>query len=387
MSALTRRAGADKQRYLVAFDDPEVTSFARVRSRPFLHRLTRWLMVIFLLVAVGLAFAPWQQTAFGEGQVIALSPSERQQRIDAPVEGWLEEWFVQEGSRVQQGDSIVRIVDNDPQLMKRLESEREAVESRLKAATVALDTAQRNVRRQWTLYQEGLSARKQYEEAQLKEADRLKELNSAKADLVKVQVKVAQQGLRLVRAPAAGIILRRAAGQGSVYVKPGQSLAVLVPETKSRVVELWMDGNDLPLVSKGREVRLQFEGWPALQFSGWPSVAVGTFGGEISLIDAADAGKPGKFRVLVVPHPGEQWPEGPLLRQGVRAHGWAILNRVRLGYEVWRRFNDFPPALPGPPPKESLRPDGAYEGAGAKDNSGKDGQEEKDAKHDDATKQ
>lgn len=361
----------ETQEYLVPFSDDRVKSFSRVRSRRFVHRLTRWMVAIFVLLAAAVALAPWQQTAFGDGQVIALSPSERQQRVDAPVEGWLEEWFVQEGSRVQQGDPIVRIVDNDPELMKRLGLEKEAVGSRLNVSEVALETAQRNVRRQWALYQQGLSSRKQYEEAQLKEAEQLKELNSDRAELLKVQVRVARQGLRLVRAPSSGVILRRAAGQGSVSVKAGQSLAILVPETKSRVVELWMDGNDLPLVSKGREVRLQFEGWPALQFSGWPSVAVGTFGGEISLIDAAGAGRPGKFRILVVPHPGEKWPEGPLLRQGVRAHGWVILNRVKLGYELWRRFNDFPPSLPEAPAKESLMMGGAHEGSGPKGDSAK----------------
>lgn len=37
------------------------------------------------------------------------------------------------------------------------------------------------------------------------------------------------------------------------------------------------------------------------------------------------------------------------LRQGVRALGWIQLGRVRLGYELWRLFNGFPPALPSEP--------------------------------------
>jgi len=95
-------------------------------------------------------------------------------------------------------------------------------------------------------------------------------------------------------------------------------------------------------------VRLQFEGWPAVQFVGWPSVAVGTFPGRIILVDAADNGK-GQFRVLVEPDPqaGEAgaWPSARYLRQGVRANGWVLLNRVRLGYELWRQFNGFPPTI------------------------------------------
>jgi hypothetical protein len=33
----------------------------------------------------------------------------------------------------------------------------------------------------------------------------------------------------------------------------------------------------------------------------------------------------------------------------VRANGWVLLDSVRLGYELWRRFNGFPPTVqPGP---------------------------------------
>jgi len=118
-----------------------------------------------------------------------------------------------------------------------------------------------------------------------------------------------------------------------------------VPDTRERAVELWVDGNDAPLVTHGRKVRLQFEGYPAVQFSGWPEVAVGTFGGVVSLLDATDNGE-GKFRMLVLPDDEDQpWPDQRFLRQGVRANGWVLLNQVRLGYEFWRIFNGFPPLM------------------------------------------
>ncbi|NOK11207.1 efflux RND transporter periplasmic adaptor subunit, partial [Corallococcus exercitus] len=335
--------------YRVSLQDGRIGSFARVRPVASARRLAGGMVVAGVLLAFGLAFIPWQQSAFGEGQVVAYSPDERQQRVDAPLDGWLDAWFVQEGSHVAKGDPIARIVDNDPELLQRLRSEQEAAQARLAAAERALDTALRNVRRQWQLFNEGLSSRKQYEEAQLKEADVMKELTSARAELARVDTRLARQGRQLVTAPRAGVILRRNAGDSAMYVKTGEPLAVLVPETRSRAVELWMDGNDLPLVMRERQVRLQFEGWPALQASGWPSVAVGTFGGEVSVIDAAGGGQPGRFRILVTPRPDEPWPPGHLLRQGVRAHGWVLLEQVPLAYELWRRFNAFPPALSKPP--------------------------------------
>ncbi len=131
-------------------------------------------------------------------------------------------------------------------------------------------------------------------------------------------------------------------------VKAGETLAVLVPQTDDRAVELWVDGLDAPLIIKGRHVRLQFEGWPAVQFTGWPSVAVGTFGGLVAVVDAA-ADARGRSRVLVVPDPADEpWPQGRYLRQGNRANGWVFLSRVRLAFEVWRQINGFPPTVPMP---------------------------------------
>ena len=95
---------------------------------------------------------------------------------------------------------------------------------------------------------------------------------------------------------------------------------------------------------------MQFEGYPAIQWVGWPSAAVGTFGGLVEFVDQSDDGK-GNFRILVRRDPLEEqinpWPRGHALRQGLRANGWVLLNRVTLGWELWRRLNGFPPVVAG----------------------------------------
>jgi hypothetical protein len=159
-------------------------------------------------------------------------------------------------------------------------------------------------------------------------------------------------------------------GQGGQYVKEGEDLCTIVPDSTDRVVELSLDGLDAPLVLAYAErtgrmphVRLQFEGWPAVQFSGWPELAIGTFGGRIRQIDQASLGG-GKFRVLVEPEErltGDVWPDQQFLRQGNLAIGWVFLNRVPLGYEIWRRLNGFPPVLapataPKPGEKDGSKP-------------------------------
>lgn len=168
-------------------------------------------------------------------------------------------------------------------------------------------------------------------------------------------------------APRAGVIFRVIANQGGEQVSAGDPLAVLVPDTQDRAVEIWVDGNDAALISPGRAVRLQFEGWPAVQFAGWPSVAVGTFGGRVAFVDSTDNGR-GDFRLVVVPDPDEEpWPSTRFLRQGARANGWVILNRVSVGFELWRQLNGFPPVLDTQP---STTSGSRYGGAAGASSSG-----------------
>ena len=179
-------------------------------------------------------------------------------------------------------------------------------------------------------------------------AARSEEANAA-AELQRIEVRLARQSAQAVTAPTDGVVLSLKGGQGGEQVKAGDPLLEIVPDAEQRAVELWVRGNDVPLVSEGRSVRLQFEGWPAVQFSGWPSVAVGTFGGTVALVDATDDGQ-GQFRILVVPAPGETWPDARFLRQGSRANGWVLLDTVPLGWELWRQFNGFPPSMDVPAP-------------------------------------
>ena len=159
-----------------------------------------------------------------------------------------------------------------------------------------------------------------------------------------LEIKMSELDRLTITAPRDGVIFRMPIFERGQAVKEGDSLFTIVPDTSERAVELWVSGNDTPLVRRRDHVRLQFEGWPAVQFAGWPSVAVGTFGGEVAAIDATDDGT-GKFRVLIKPGAEDEWPSERFLRQGVRANGWVMLSQVRLGYEIWRQLNGFPPVV------------------------------------------
>lgn len=173
------------------------------------------------------------------------------------------------------------------------------------------------------------------------------EVSKADKELHDMENKVARQNTQLmITAPFDGYVVHISSNGGSQLVKEGDPICTLVPYTEDRAVQIWLDGNDAPLVEAGRHVRLQFEGWPAIQFAGWPSVAVGTFGGTVVSVDMVDNGK-GKFRCQILPDSTEttEWPEERFLRQGVRANGWVLLEQVPLWFEVWRKLNGFPPTV------------------------------------------
>jgi multidrug efflux pump subunit AcrA (membrane-fusion protein) len=334
----------DKDSYSVFKTKYPLESLKLVQPLTKFHRLGRIIGSTLVFVLVAISILPWQQTAPGIGRVVAFSPNEREQTIHAPVDGRIVQWHVMEGSRVKIGDPIVDLSDNDPEILKRLDQEKTALTRRLNAAKSAREVANLNLDRQKALFEQGLSSQRAYEVSNLEYQRALVDEANATAEMARFEVRLSRQLTQSITSPVNGVIFRVTAGQGAQIVKAGEIVARIVPETDSRAIELWVSGNDLPLIWEGRKARVQIEGWPALQFTGWPSVAVGTFGGIVRLIDASDNGL-GRFRVIIVPDPEDPWPDGIYLRQGVRAQGWVLLNQVRLGYELWRRFNGFPPAV------------------------------------------
>jgi multidrug resistance efflux pump len=429
--------------------DARLSALQLVRGPNALRLFVRLLILLAVWIVLLLIVVPWQQNVPASGRVSALDPFDRIQTIAAPVGGRVRKAWVVEGSRVQEGDRLLEIVDNDPALLSRLEQQRAALEIQLETATervrvyetqvealesardlavqaaqslievslaqvrsaryaveaaeAAAQQARSNYERQRQLEQEGLAsgldfeiAERVYREAQAEleqrrqtfaaslnteqarrsELGRIKtesqaRIESARAEgqsarsevavqqgqLAALGVRIAQQNTQLITAPRAGVVSRLYASPGAELVKAGDPLIALIPNAGQQAAELWVDGNHVPLIREGRPVRLQFEGWPGVQFAGWPSVAIGTFGGRVAIVDPSGDGL-GRFRIVVVPDPeDEPWPSPQFLRQGARANGFVLLDRVKLGYELWRQANGFPPTVAmQPSPEASATP-------------------------------
>ncbi|WKN41928.1 HlyD family secretion protein [Tunicatimonas pelagia] len=200
------------------------------------------------------------------------------------------------------------------------------------------------------------------------EADYLEKISKAESDLSLTRAELAEAAGSLIKqrneyanveerldrysiiAPQDGFVVKALKTGIGETIKEGEGVVTVMPRNPDKAVELYVRPMDVPLLETGRHVRLEFDGWPALQFSGWPSVAVGTFGGIVKVIDFVETDdKAGKYRILVTPDPSNDgdWPEQLRLGSGVK--GFAMLNDVPLWYELWRLYNGFPPSLEAEP--------------------------------------
>ncbi len=173
----------------------------------------------------------------------------------------------------------------------------------------------------------------------------LSNLFDTEATVTKMQNEVTNYSMRssnyFITAPQDGFISKALFSGIGEIIKEGAPLMTIVPSKPDLAVEFFIDPVDLPLVHIGNNVRLQFDGWPAIVFSGWPQVSYGSYGGKIMAIDNF-IGENGKYRILVAPDKKDhQWPKG--LRMGVAVKSMTLLNNVPIWYELWRKINGFPP--------------------------------------------
>ncbi len=115
----------------------------------------------------------------------------------------------------------------------------------------------------------------------------------------------------------------------------------IVPDFSNYAVEMYVSPTDIPLISKGQEVAIIFDGFPAIVFSGWPQSTYGTFTGRVSAIEN-NINTSGNYRVLIAPDTTKKpWPKQ--LKLGGGAKCIALLKNVPVYYELWRTINGFPP--------------------------------------------
>lgn len=283
-------------------------------------------------------------------------------------------------SSINSKDQKAKSLENQVKALRmQLTLKLEQAQAELQAQKVRYDNAENQYQRNKMLFEAGnipltkyqdfeykfQGSKADYNNAQIElggiEAEYLNKINKAESELnntlselfdtqgtlAKLRNEYSNMEIRneqyQVIAPQSGIIVKALKAGIGETIKEGEAVCTIMPETSDLAVAMYIKAMDVPLISKGRKVRIQFDGWPALQFSGWPNVSVGTFGGTVEVIDFVNS-KPGEFRILVIPDKAdEKWPVQ--LRMGSGTKGWVMLNNVSVWFEIWRQLNGFPASI------------------------------------------
>jgi HlyD family secretion protein len=260
-----------------------VNSWARLR-----HRLWRTGQLVVVLGAIAAAvywtqFAPVTVTAFTvqRGEIVAevmgtgTLESHISATISPKISGLITAVLVDQGDRAEAGQVLVRLDDGD------FSRQVEVAESTLGAANAAverqkadrartlavLDQARYDYDRVENLVKQNTAATTEFQEAT--KALRVAEADVARADaaLVEVQKQViaAEKTLEyqkaklsdtVVRAPCAGLIVRRDRDPGDVVV-PGSSMLFLV-STDELWISAWVDETEMARLKPEQPARVAF---------------------------------------------------------------------------------------------------------------------------------
>ncbi len=307
------------------------------------RKILSYFKLIIILALILMLFARWVPIVKGQGRVIAFDPNMRRQMIESPIEGRIKKWHVNEGDKVKKGNPIVTIVALDPQRLERIQSKKNTIEDKISTLNENKRISQIHVERIKKLLKYGAESKRELE---LAEIDLLKvnnQINQLELTKLEIDSELSKQESQEVLAQFDGTIMQILAQEQNSFISLGEKLAKIIPSNNQLAVELVIKGKDLALIKELQKVRLVFDGWPAVQVAGWPSIAVGTFEGQIKIIDAGDDGQ-GNFRIIVLPNGNPSWPED-LLRMGTKAEGWIQLKRVPVWWEIWRLISGVPPIV------------------------------------------
>ena len=193
-------------------------SSRNIFNKDYYKKFNKFLLAI-AIIGIVVLFLPWTQNITSNGQVTTLKPNQRPQTIQSQIPGRIEQWFVNEGDFVKEGDTILRISEVkseyfDDRLVERTneqivaksssadayqgkvqalnrqiaalmneqklkfeQTENKLIQAKLKAKSDSIDLeaaktnkmiAQRQFERTQTLQNEGLKAVKDVEEKRLK---------------------------------------------------------------------------------------------------------------------------------------------------------------------------------------------------------------------------
>jgi multidrug resistance efflux pump len=99
----------------------QYTVLEKVSLHRFVEKFWHITFVIFLVILAFL-FLPWQQTVKGTGIISAYDPTQRPYAVSATINGFIDEFHVEENQFVKKGDLLFTMVDLDRKYSAKLKN-------------------------------------------------------------------------------------------------------------------------------------------------------------------------------------------------------------------------------------------------------------------------
>ena len=120
-----------------------------IMNKKYYKYFNRFLLAAAIILFIVL-FLPWTQNITGQGIVTTLKPNQRPQHIMSQIPGRIEQWYVQEGDFVEEGDTILRISEVksdyfDDKLVERTNEQIQAKSSSVTAYDGKVEALQRQI--------------------------------------------------------------------------------------------------------------------------------------------------------------------------------------------------------------------------------------------------
>lgn len=196
------------------------------RSSRWARRLAAVLLVLLTVCILLMAFAPWQQTVTGAGFVMAYAPRERQQTLEATIEGRIIRWNEElvENSHVRKGEFIAEIRDLDADYATRLNAQLDNTTLMLQASEKIVTASQGQLDAYREVQQQVASAQDAYVAAATEKA------NAAEQKLALAQAAIPQLQAAFERA-------RTLHEQGNLSLEKVQESERKLNESQAKVRE------------------------------------------------------------------------------------------------------------------------------------------------------
>jgi len=116
-----------------------------VKQVHFVKRFVFFTLTILILF-IGLLFLPWQQTVKGIGRVTALNPTQRDYKVAATVDGFIDKFYVHENQFVKKGEPLFSMRDLDAEYQNKLENIKSQNQQKYENELIKLSYIKENIK-------------------------------------------------------------------------------------------------------------------------------------------------------------------------------------------------------------------------------------------------